>query len=336
MLPLNITAIPIMNHNQPLTVKQCFDDNKHDLKLKLLSSSVGLKHIIEDLDLNRPGLLLAGFTKTFAEKKIQIFGITELSYLADLNKPSRIAAFSRLISMNIPCLFISNNGKLDDALIEIAETAGIAIIQSPYPTIQVYHMLFEYINNKFAPSMTVHGTLVDVYGIGVLFTGRSGIGKSEIALDLVERGHRLVADDIVCIYQKHSEILIGTSQKILQNVLEIRGVGIIDIFNTFGIRAIRGQKRIEIEVRLEDHGNIETYDRLGIDEEFIEYLNVKIPLIHLPIFPGKNVTVISEVIALKTMQKIYGIRPEREFIQRLNKTIKQKDKIRKYLSGDME
>lgn len=140
--------------------------------------------------------------------------------------------------------------------------------------------------------------------------GRSGIGKSEIELDLVERGHRLVADDVVSIYRKQTGVLIGTNKKILKNILEIRGVGLIDIRSLFGIRATRAQKRIEVEVHLEDHKPIESYDRLGIDDEYKEYLYVIIPLIYLPIYPGKNITVISEVIALKILQRVFGVRSE--------------------------
>ncbi|MFC1554978.1 HPr kinase/phosphorylase, partial [candidate division KSB1 bacterium] len=210
------------------------------------------------------------------------------------------------------------------------------VFRSSRPTIHIYHMLFEYLTEKLAPATTVHGTLVDVYGVGVLFTGRSGIGKSEIALDLVERGHRLVADDIVCIIKKRSGMLTGTSQKLLKNMLEIRGVGLIDVWSTFGIRATRVQKRIEVEVLLEDHRKIEDYDRLGVEDENREYLGVKIPLLRLPIFPGKNITVISEVIALKVMQRIYGFRPEKDFINKLDKKIKEQNKIRKYLAGDIE
>ncbi|KPK88049.1 hypothetical protein AMJ80_11435, partial [bacterium SM23_31] len=281
-------------------------------------------------------LLLAGFTKNFANKKIQIFGKTEIAYLSDHDKNGRIAIFTRLMKADVPCLIISHNAKIDKELLEIADEAETSVFISPSTTIQIYQVLFEYLNDKFAPFTTAHGTLVDVYGVGILFTGRSGIGKSEIALDLIERGHRLVADDVVYIFRKKSGVLIGTSQEMLKNMIEIRGAGLIDVWSIFGIRAIRVQKRIEVEVQLEDHKKIENYDRLGVDDEINEYLGVKIPLIHLPIFPGKNITVIAEVIALKIMQRVYGIRPERDFMHRLDKKIKKNDQIRKYLSGDVE
>jgi len=325
-----------MKLEKELSVKTCYEDNKQELKLRLLNTRAGLKKIIKEYDLCRPGLLLAGFSKNFANKKIQTFGKTEIAYLSDHDKNGRIAIFTRLMKADIPCLIISHNARIDKELLEIADEAETSVFISPSTTIQIYQVLFEYLNDKFAPFTTAHGTLVDVYGVGILFTGRSGIGKSEIALDLVERGHRLVADDVVNIFRKKSGVLIGTNQEMLKNMIEIRGVGIIDVWSIFGIRAIRVQKRIEVEVQLEDHQKIENYDRLGINDEFKEYLGVKIPLIHLPIFPGKNITVIAEVIALKIMQRVYGIRPERDFMHRLDKKIKKNDQIRKYLSGDVE
>ena len=325
-----------MNVISNLTVETFFKDNKHELKLKFFNTKSGLHRIIKDQDLCRPGLLLAGFIQTFAEKKIQILGNTEISYLEKLDHKNRHAAFDRLMKANIPCLIISNNHKLSKNMLEIADNEGIAIFGSPNSTLYIYQTLFEYLNDKCAPCTDVHGSLVDVYGIGILFTGRSGIGKSEIALDLVERGHRLVADDVVSIYRKQTGILIGTNKKFLKNIIEIRGVGIIDIKSLFGLRATRAQKRIEVEVHLEDHKPIESYDRLGIDDEYKEYLDVKIPLIYLPIYPGKNITVISEVIALKILQRVDGVRPEKDFIRKLNKKIKENSRISKYLTDDFE
>ena len=325
-----------MKNTTELTVKTCYEENKSALGLKLLNSDSGLKKIIKDHDLCRPGLLLSGFTKIFAEKKIQVFGKTEISYLAEENKSDRKQAFERLMKADIPCLIVAHNGKIDKELLRIADKTGISIFACPSTTFHIYQILHKYLSEKFAPSTSVHGTLVDVYGVGILLTGRSGIGKSEIALDLVERGHRLVADDVVTLKRTRVDVLIGTSQEILKSMLEIRGVGLIDVWSMFGISAIRIQKRVEVEVQLEDHKKIDSYDRLGIDDEFKEYLDVKIPLIHLPIFPGKNVTVIAEVIALKIMQRIYGMRPEKDFMQKLGEKIKENDRIRKYLAGDVE
>ncbi|MFC1557359.1 HPr(Ser) kinase/phosphatase [candidate division KSB1 bacterium] len=325
-----------MNTNQKLTVEILLKENKQLLSLRLLNTKSGLKKVIHEPDLCRPGLLLAGFTKTFSYKKIQVFGRTELAYLEQLGKEERIEAFTRMLKSNIPCLVVANKGKIDKELLQSANDANTCIIQSPFPTIQIYQALFEYLNDKVAPWTAVHGTLVDVYGIGILFTGKSGIGKSEIALDLVERGHRLVADDVVKIFRKSAGVIVGTSEAMLKNMLEIRGVGLIDVWSIFGIRAIRVQKRVEVEVQLEQEKELEEYDRLGITTELKQYLGVEIPVIHLPILPGKNITVISEVIALKAMQRVYGIQPEQEFIKRLDKKIKENVYLRKYLTRDLE
>jgi len=319
-----------------LFVESCFRDNEQSLDLKLLNNRKGLKKKIFNHDLCRPGLLLTGFTEIFANEKIQVFGNTEFYYLKNLPKIQRIEAYERLMSADIPCLFVANNAKIDQALLNISNKAGICVFASPHPTVEIFLVLLGYLNTKFAPRTTTHGTLVDVYGVGVLFTGKSGIGKSEIALDLVERGHRLVADDVVEIFRQREGVLIGSSRDLLRNMLEIRGLGLIDVWNTFGIRAIRLQKRVEVEVKLEDHKEIGDYDRLGTEKNFIEYLDVKIPLISLPIFPGKNITVISETIALKVMQRVYGFHPETDFMKKLNKQIKKNDSIRRYLDQDTE
>jgi len=325
-----------MKNTGALTVETLYEDNKRELSLKLLNGAAGLHKEILEPDLCRPGLLLSGFTKTFAEKKIQVFGDTELSFLENLEKSRRLEAFSRLIQFNIPCLVVANGGVIDDRLLSTAGQAAVCVMQSPSPTIHIYQTLFDYLNEKSAPRTNVHGTLVDVYGVGVLFTGKSGIGKSEIALDLLERGHRLVADDVVAIIRKRPGVLIGTSREILKSMLEIRGVGLIDAWSIFGIRGIRVQKRVEVEVKLEHAKDIAQYDRIGADVKYKTYLGVKIPQHRLPIFPGKNITVIAEVIALKVMQRVYGIQPEQDFLRRLDDRIKENTKIREYLWGDHE
>jgi len=325
-----------MSKKNKLTVQTLFEENKNELSLRLLNDPAGLKKVIEERALYRPGLLLSGFTKTFSPKKIQVFGATELSYIRQLDKTARRETFSRLMKHNIPCLVVCNKGKITKELNKIADKYQTSIFQSPFPTIKIFQTLFNYLNEKAAPWTTVHGTLVDVCGIGILFTGKSGIGKSEIALDLIERGHRLVADDVVRIFRKSDGVLVGTSEKMLKNMLEIRSVGLIDVWGIFGIRAIRVQKRIEVEVHLEYAKSIEKYDRLGTEKKYRTHLGVKIPLIHLPILPGKNITVISEVIALKVMQQVYGIQPERDFIRRLDEKIKDNLHIRQYLTGDTE
>jgi HPr kinase/phosphorylase len=257
-----------------------------------------------------------------------------------MSSENRRAALKPVLSFDIPCIVVTDNNKVPPELVEIANQRAITIFRTPYTTTQFTHLLGEYLDEKFAPTTTVHGTLVDVFGIGVLFTGRSGIGKSEIALDLVERGARLVADDVVQISRKATGILIGQASEMLQYHVEIRGLGIIDVRSIFGIRSVRAQKRVEVEVHLEEWDNTEDYERIGVDENFTKILEVEIPYVKLPIFPGKNITVIAEVIAMSQLLKIAGHHPAREFDERLRRRIQERSpdhfELEKYLQRDFE
>jgi HPr kinase/phosphorylase len=223
-----------------------------------------------------------------------------------------------------------------DELIEVANSKKLAVFTTPYSTTVLIHLLSDYLDDKFAPRMNIHGTLVDVYGTGVLFTGRSGIGKSEIALDLIERGHRLVADDVVIFTKKAEGVLVGSGPEMLKHFMEIRGVGIIDVRQIFGIRAVRLQKRVEVLVELVEWDSQENYERIGLDEEYKDFLGVKIPYLQLPIFPGKNITVIAEVIALNIHLKIYGYHPAKAFNTRLMDTLINKKQVTDYVKKDFE
>ncbi|MFQ5674670.1 MAG: HPr(Ser) kinase/phosphatase [bacterium] len=307
-----------------LTVEKFYNDNKDKIKLELLNSDASFSSKIEEGNLHRPGLALSGFVDVFTFKRIQIIGNTETAFLKKLPVAQREKALKKLFSFKIPCLIITDNNKPPAELIKFANENAISVFSSPLETTRLMHLISYYMDETFAPSITVHGSLVDVYGIGVLFTGRSGIGKSEIALDLVERGHRLVADDVVRISRKAEGILIGHSSEMLQQHMEIRGLGIVDVRSIFGIRSIRLQKRVEIEVQLEEWNDEEEYERIGIDQLTNTILNVEIPAVKLPIFPGKNITVIAEVVALNQLMKIYGHHPAKEFNDRLIKRMQEK------------
>jgi HPr kinase/phosphorylase len=207
-------------------------------------------------------------------------------------------------------------------------------VQSTTPFI---HSLTLYLDHMFAPQSTVHGSLVDVYGVGLLVTGRSGIGKSETALDLVERGHRLVADDVVTITKRHGDVLIGSGNQLLRHHMEIRGIGIIDVQSIFGVRAIRLQKRVEVEIHLKEWLREEEYERVGLDERKTPILDVEIPRVEVPIFPGKNVTVIAEVVALNYLIKAYGgYSPAERLNQHLIELMKRKSAARAWVREDTE
>ncbi len=319
-----------------LEVGLFFKENEDRLNLELVSTRAGLRRKITQLNLHRPGLALAGYLELFTYDRVQILGNTEMSYLRNLEADKRREIFARVFDFDIPCFIVTDSNTAFPEMIEEANNRKISIFQTSYSTTILIQLLSEYLYLKFAPSMSLHGTLVDVYGLGVLFTGRSGIGKSEIALDLVERGHRLVADDVVNLKKKAEGILLGSGPEMLKHFMEIRGVGIIDIRQIFGIRAVRMQKRVEVQVELVDWDNKENYERIGLDEEYKDFLGVSIPLVKLPIYPGKNITVIAEVIALNMLLKIYGYHPARVFNHRLMKSLMNKKHASDYLDKDFE
>lgn len=325
-----------MNSVKSITVKELWEDNREKLKLRLASSPAGLERTITEKNIHRPGLALAGFVELFTFQRIQVLGNTELLYISKLDEQLNRISLERFFHFEIPCIIITNNNALPPLMLEIADRRSIPVFQTSLSTTDFTHLLMDYLDDRFAPYETIHGTLVDVYGTGILFTGRSGIGKSEIALDLVERGHRLVSDDVVILTKKAEGILIGSGNTLLKHFMEIRGMGIIDIRRMFGIRAIRLQKRVEMEVELVEWDNKEDYERLGLEEAVKNYLGVDIHHVQLPIYPGKNITVIAESLALNLHLKIYGFHPAREFSESLLQSIEDKKRIREYLRRDTE
>lgn len=319
-----------------LTVEELYKNRKDFFELTLLTSEDGLKKKIPSSQIHRPGLALAGFTDRFAHNRPQVLGETELAFLNSLNGEKRIKLIENMFGFEIPCLIITKGMVPPRELIQIAGHHHTSVFQTRLSTAELTNRLNLYLDNIFAPSVTLHGTLVDVYGTGLFYTGKSGIGKSECALDLVERGHRLVADDIIKVIRKTPEVIVGTGSEFLGHHMEIRGVGIIDIEKLFGIRAIRIQKRVEVEVRLVWWEEEPEYERLGIEDRFTKILGVEIPTVTIPVSPGKNITVISEVIAMNHMLKVYGQRPAEKFSKRLSEEIDRKMKVRDYLESDLE
>ncbi|HOV99229.1 MAG TPA: HPr(Ser) kinase/phosphatase [Bacteroidota bacterium] len=320
--------LPNMKETQKssITVGFLYEVNKERLKLKNINGGVGFDKEIHDKNIHRPGLALAGFIELFTYDRVQIFGNTEMQYLNHLSKPERIIAFETILRFNIPCIIITSDNVLEDDLIRIATDKKVAVFQTPFETTKLVYFLGDFLDDQFSPQTVLHGSFIDVYGVGVLLTGRSGIGKSEVALDLVERGHRLVADDVVTIVRKGEGILIGTGSDVVKHFMEIRGLGLVDVRAIFGIRSIRHQKRIEIIVELEDWKQDEEYTRTGLEHGSFSILNVPLPHIKLPIFPGKNITVIVEVVALDYLLKRYGYDAAKAFARRLDAAIAQKTK----------
>jgi HPr kinase/phosphorylase len=319
-----------------LTVEKLFEDNQNRLKLEILNNKSSFKKKINEKEIHRPGLALTGFVDVFTYKSVQVIGNTELAYLETLTPTKREASLRKLFEFDLPCVIITQKNQPPEDLVLIANEKKISILRSEFNTTHVIQILSSYLEKELAPSKTVHGSLVDVYGVGVLITGRSGIGKSEVALDLVERGHRLVADDVVHIKRRTEAILIGSCSEALLHHLEIRGIGIIDVCSLFGVHAVRFQKRVEIELHLEDWEEGKDYDRTGLEENFITYLGVSIPIINLPIFPGKNITVLAEVISLNHLLKVYGQYTAREFNEKLKEKITTSKTLKDYLFYDTE
>jgi HPr kinase/phosphorylase len=322
-----------------MTVGFLFDVNKQRLKLESVNGDVGFEREITDKNIHRPGLALAGYVELFTYDRVQIFGNTEIRYLNHLTFDERINAFKTIFKFDLPCIFVTGENKLDDELVAIATEHHVSVILTPLETTKFVYFVSDFLDDHFAPQTVLHGSFVDVDGIGVLITGRSGIGKSEIALDLVERGHRLVADDVVMVTRKGEGILMGAGSDVVKHYMEIRGLGLIDVRSIFGIRSIRFQKRVEIIVELQEWRNDIEYTRTGLDHEDISILGVSLPHIKLPIVPGKNITVIVEVIAMDYQLKHYGFDSAKEFAKRLDAAIAEKTKGKRvinYFDHDFE
>jgi HPr kinase/phosphorylase len=324
---------------ESITVGFFFERNKVRLKMEAVNGEVGFEKVIRDKSIHRPGLALAGYVELFTYDRVQIFGNTEVRYLKHLSLAERIKSFETLFQFDIPCIIVSNENVLDDELIAIATRHGITILTTPLETTKLVYFVSDFLDDQFSPQTVIHGSFIDVYGIGVVLVGRSGIGKSEVALDLIERGHRLVADDVIMITRKGEGILIGAGTDVVKHFMEIRGLGLIDVRSIFGIRSIRFQKRVELVVELQDWKSDVEYTRTGLDHENISILSVEIPHVKLPIFPGKNITVIVEVIALDYLLKHYGYDAAREFAKRLDAAIAEKSKSKRaidYFEHDFE
>ncbi len=323
-----------------ITVRQFFEANHERFKLHALNGENGFDNHIKDKNLHRPGLALAGYVDLFTYDRVQIIGNTEVNYLNSLSPEQRLRAFTALLEFKIPCIILTNDNKLEQRLLDTAAAKGIPIFGTPFETTKIAYFVADFLDDQFAPQIVLHASFVDVYGVGVLLMGRSGIGKSEIALDLVERGHRLVADDVVNVTRKGEGILMGSGTELVKHFMEIRGLGLIDVRSMFGIRAIRFQKRVEVVVELEEWKPNEDYTRTGLDDKPVSILDVELPHVRLPIFPGKNVTVITEVIALNYLLKHYGYDAAKEFAKRLEGQIEAKrrkgDRAINYFEHDFE
>jgi HPr kinase/phosphorylase len=319
-----------------VTVEKVYREKKEGLELTLLTNQDGLKRVIPSNEIHRPGLALAGFVDRFAGKRTQVLGETEMSFLSAKDESGRREAMENIFRFDLPCVVVTKGITPPAELLQLADRKGVPVFTSRLSTVEFINRLGAYLDNLFAPHTTIHGTLVDVYGVGLLYTGKSGVGKSECALDLVERGHRLVADDVVQIIRKATQIIVGSGSELLGHHMEVRGIGIINIEKLFGIRAIRMQKRIEVQVNLAHWDDQVEFERLGVEDKYTTILGVEIPVVTIPVSPGKDITVISELIAMNHMLKVYGEDSAKEFSKRHAEEIYRRKIVGEFLESDFE
>jgi len=319
-----------------LTVAELLERKGDPLQARLLTEERTARKSITTDEVVNPGLALAGYTGRFTPQRAQVLGETELTYLRSLSDADRRTSLEHFFSFDIPVVFVTKGLEPPEPLVAIANERGIPVVTTELKTGVFYTAIKSFLENQFAASTYVHGSLADVYGVGLLFTGRSGIGKSECVLDLVERGHRFVADDQIHVTRRRGGILLGRSSEVLGFHMEIRGVGIIEIQSLFGIRSVRQQKRIEVVVRLEEWDEAGKVERLGLEEERTEILETPIPLVRVPLNPGKNITVIAEVVAMNHLQKYSGKFAAEQFNQRLIERMRSKAELETYLEEDVE
>ncbi|MSR67059.1 MAG: HPr(Ser) kinase/phosphatase [Pedosphaera sp.] len=302
---------------QRVTVGQFYEAHGKSLDMRLVSPEAGMTRVIREPTVNRPGLLLAGFTKYFADKRIQVIGMAETNYLASLSVQLRRRRFEMMLDYKIPCLILSRGIKLDPDLAEIAVAKGVPVFRTPLITMRFINRATLALEDMFSPRITEQGSMVDIMGIGVLIKGESGIGKSECVLALVERGYSLVSDDVTRIRLHDNSELIGTSADITRNYMEVRGIGIIDVAALFGVKGIRGEKRIDLVISLKEWDSVEDIDRLGIEDRYIEILGIQVPHIVIPVRPGRDIARLVEVAAFHAKLKQTGVNPARELNAKL-------------------
>jgi HPr kinase/phosphorylase len=306
------------------------------LQLEALTGELGLDRQLPEAEVASPGLALAGYTGRFAPGRLHVLGETEITYLRSMDPAERRRRLEAFFEFDLPCIFVTKGQQVPQELLDLAQERSVPVLRSKLKTAEFYRRVKPIVEDAFAPRTTLHGSLADVYGVGLLFVGRSGIGKSECVLDLVERGHRLVADDVVQVTRRGHDVLIGKGHELAAHHMEIRGIGLIDIPALFGVRAVRQQKRIEVIVQLEDWETTRESDRTGLSRQETLILEVPVPKVVVPLNPGKNITVISEVVAMNHLLRYSGIDTAAAFNERLIRRMKEKSGVREYLQDDYE
>jgi HPr kinase/phosphorylase len=301
----------------PVTVERFYTEQSSALGLKLLAGAGGLKRAIREPTVNRPGLALAGFTKYFASKRMQVIGSAESTFLKSLSKEERANRYTELFNHRVPCVVFSRNIHPDRQVLRAAEAADIPIFQCPLITMKFINLATLALEMMFAPRGSEMGSMVDILGVGVIIRGESGIGKSESVLALIERGYSLVSDDITKVMLLDGREVMGTSSEITRNHMEVRGIGIINVAAMFGVKSVRLEKRVDLVVSLKAWNEVPDVDRLGMEEQYVTILGVEIPHIIIPVRPGRDLARLIEVAAFQTKLKSSGHNPAKELNDRL-------------------
>jgi HPr kinase/phosphorylase len=308
--------MPKFKHDR-VTVESFYSDHGDDLQLKLLTDAEGLKRIIREPTVNRPGLGLTGFTRYFAYKRVQAIGNAEAFYLKSQSSEEHHQRCTSIFAFKIPCLVFSRSLHPDPAFLEAAKTSGVPVFQTPLVTMKFINLATLALESMFAPRGTEMGSMVDILGVGVIIKGESGIGKSESVLALLERGYSLVADDVTKVSLMDGKDVMGTSSEITRDHMEVRGIGIINVASMFGVRSIRRRKRVELVVTLKSWEDVQDIDRVGMEQEYTKILGQDIPHMTIPVRPGRDLARLIEVAALHIKLKNSGYNAAKDLNDRL-------------------
>ena len=304
-----------------IKISRLLEDSDYDLRLQLVVGEKGLDKRISSSRIQKPGLALTGFTEHLHPERVQVFGNTEISYLETLPEARQQEVLATLLRSELACIVVTKNLEIPQTLIDACERADVTLMKTTLLSSTFIQQVQSFLDEALTASASLHGVLMDVFGVGILLLGKSGIAKSEIALDLVMRGHRLVADDIVDVTRRKPGTIYGAGNPIIKHHMEIRGLGIINIKDLFGIAAVRDRKKIELVIELVEWDPMQEYDRLGVEEQKFSVVGVEIPLAVVPVRPGRNMTTIIEVAARNHLLKLQGHHSAREFAERLNRAI---------------
>lgn len=315
-----------MSHDL-VTVERFYTAQADTLQLKLVAGAGGLKRIIREPTVNRPGLALAGFTRYFANKRMQVMGSAENYFLKSLSREERQRRYAQLFSYKIPCVVFCRGYHPDRQLLRAAEKAGVPVFNCPLITMKFINLATLALEEMFAPRGTEMGSMVDILGVGVIIKGESGIGKSESVLALIERGYSLVADDITKVWLSDGREVFGTSSELTRNHMEVRGIGIINVQAMFGVRSIRLEKRVDLVVSLKAWNDVPDVDRLGMEDQHVKILGIEVPHIVIPVRPGRDLARLVEVAAFQTKLKVSGCNAAKELNETLLAKMVPKSKL---------